>query len=146
MGPQAVDVEAAQRADYGSFTWRYTERDVVLYALSLGCHWNEARYVYENAEGFGALPTFGVLPPYHDVLPSLPLHRLVPNFNPVRSWHYSECHQAAAEALASSVVRTCASRSPRTACRVLAVQAPVRCAEPMLLSRSILRCEAGLRQ
>jgi acyl dehydratase len=146
MGPQAVDVDAARRADYGSFTWRYTERDVVLYALSLGCHWDEARYVYENAEGFGALPTFGVLPPYHDVLPSLPLHRLVPNFNPVRSWHSSECRPAAAEALAPSDVRTGARGSSRTVYLVLAVQTPARCAEPMLLSRSVQGCEAGLRQ
>ena len=84
MGPRVVDVEAARRADYGTFTWRYSERDVILYALSLGCRWDEKRYVYENAEDFGALPTFGVLPPYHDVLPSLPLHSIVPNFNPVR--------------------------------------------------------------
>ena len=77
-------MEAVRRTDFGAFTWRYTERDVALYNLSLGCRWNEGRYVYEGADGFGPLPTFGVIPPYHELLPSLPLHRIIPNFNPVR--------------------------------------------------------------
>ena len=84
MTDKSVDVEAVRRTDYGAFTWRYTERDVALYNLSLGCRWDEGRYVYEGADGFGPLPTFGVIPPYHELLPSLPLHRIIPNFNPVR--------------------------------------------------------------
>lgn len=88
MAGKVVDVNAVRRASYGTFTWRYTERDVMLYALSLGCRWDEARYVYENAEEFAALPTFGVIPPYHDLLPSLPLDKIVPKFNPVRCLLY----------------------------------------------------------
>lgn len=84
MAGRSVDVEDVRRTDYGAFTWRYTERDVALYNLSLGCRWDEGRYVYEGADGFGPLPTFGVIPPYHELLPSLPLHRIIPNFNPVR--------------------------------------------------------------
>ena len=65
-------------------SWAYTERDVMLYALGVGCTWDEPRYVYENSAAFCALPTFGVLTPYHGVLAALPLHRLLPNFDPVR--------------------------------------------------------------
>ncbi|KAK9831846.1 hypothetical protein WJX81_001022 [Elliptochloris bilobata] len=87
MAGGLVDVEAVRRTDYGTFTWRYTERDVALYALSLGCRWSQGRFVYEGAEGFAPLPMFGVIPPYHELLPSLPLHRIVPKFNPMLLLH-----------------------------------------------------------
>jgi len=70
-----------------STSWQYTERDVILYALSVGCSWEESRYVYENSGGFLALPTFGVLPLHNGALNALDFTDLVPNFNPMLLLH-----------------------------------------------------------
>ena len=74
---------AAGASAKASTKWRYSERDVILYALSVGCSWEESQYVYENADGFAALPTFGVLPLHNGALNALDFTNLVPNFNPV---------------------------------------------------------------
>ena len=66
-------------------SWTYTEKDVILYALSVGCTWDEAKFVYENNEDFAPLPTFGVLALHKEgALDALDLGKLVPNYNPVR--------------------------------------------------------------
>ena len=67
----------------GPFEWSYSERDVILYNLSVGCRWREQRYVYENSSEFAPLPTLAVIPPYHDVIPSVPLASVLPKYNPV---------------------------------------------------------------
>lgn len=65
-------------------SWTYTEKDVILYALSIGCTWDEARFVYENDEDFAPLPTFGVLALHKEgALDSIDFAKLVPNYNPV---------------------------------------------------------------
>ena len=64
-------------------SWTYSERDVILYALSVGCTSEETAYVYECHAKFGVLPTFGVLPLYNGGLKSVDLSSLVPNYNPV---------------------------------------------------------------
>lgn len=58
-----------------------------MYALSLGCDWAESRYVYENDNDFGVLPTFGVLPLHNGALESLDVSGLVPNYNPMNVLH-----------------------------------------------------------
>ena len=82
-------------------SWTYSERDVILYALSVGCTSKEIAYVYECHANFGVLPTFGVLPLYNGGLKSVDLTGLVPNYNPVRltlvplgpsSDHFSDWH------------------------------------------------------
>lgn len=75
--------EKLSSTSIGPFEWKYTERDVILYNLSLGCHWHEQRYVNESSGDFGPLPTFAVIPPYHDVLASVPVSNVLPKFNPV---------------------------------------------------------------
>lgn len=87
MGSQGLDLEAARLAQFGEHSWVYTERDVILYALSLGCAWSEGRYVYENHEGFQALPTMPVLALYHGALASVDLSDVLPNFNPALLLH-----------------------------------------------------------
>ena len=79
-----VDLPAAQQLDFGQHDWSFTERDVILYALSVGASWEEGRYVYENHEDFAALPTFAVLPLHSGALAALDLSAVLPNFNPVR--------------------------------------------------------------
>ena len=78
--------------EVGPFEWSYTERDVILYNLSVGCTWRQQRYVYENSSQFAPLPTLAVIPPYHDVIPSVPLGNVLPKYNPVNTpvpsqWH-----------------------------------------------------------
>ncbi len=75
--------EKLSSTSIGPFEWKYTERDVILYNLSLGCHWHEQRYVNESSGDFGPLPTFAVIPPYHDVLASVPVSNVLPKYNPV---------------------------------------------------------------
>jgi len=42
--------------------YEYTMRDVMLYALGVGCQPDELEFIYEN--GLKVLPTFGVIPPF----------------------------------------------------------------------------------
>lgn len=66
-----------------AISWKYCERDVILYALSVGCAASESRYVYENDNSFSALPTFGVLTLFNGAMELIDMSKLVPNFNPV---------------------------------------------------------------
>lgn len=71
------------KTEIGPFSWSYSERDTILYALGVGCHREEQRYVFEGHSDFAALPTLAVIPPYHDVLASVPLQDVLPKYNPV---------------------------------------------------------------
>lgn len=65
-------------------SWVYTEKDVIRYALSVGCTREETKYLYENDEHFAVLPTFGVLALHNgDALNSVDFGEHVPDFNPV---------------------------------------------------------------
>ena len=64
----------------------YSERDVILYNLSIGATEQELRWTFENHEDFAALPTFGVVPQFMSSS-GIPLDFL-PNFNPVRCFFF----------------------------------------------------------
>jgi len=61
--------------------YSYSERDVILYNLSIGATEQELHWTFENHEEFAALPTFGVIPQFM-ASAGAPLDFL-PNFNPV---------------------------------------------------------------
>ncbi|KAF9790898.1 multifunctional beta-oxidation protein [Thelephora terrestris] len=65
--------------------YHYSERDVILYNLSIGATEQELCWTYENHEDFGALPTFGVVPQFMSSS-GAPLDFL-PNFNPAKLLH-----------------------------------------------------------
>lgn len=66
-------------------SWDYSEKDIVLYALSLGCKWDETSSVYYGHQSLEPLPTFGVLALHQNAaLDSVDFSKIVPNFNPVR--------------------------------------------------------------
>lgn len=67
---------------FGPTPYEYTERDLILYALGVGATREELRWVYENDENFGALPTFGVIPSFSTMM-GIPFGDFIPNFNPV---------------------------------------------------------------
>ena len=67
--------------------WEYNEKDVMLYALGLGCSRQETQYVYENDDAFAPLPTFAVLALHHGGLSNTDITQYVENFDPVSSQH-----------------------------------------------------------
>ncbi|KAF5342029.1 hypothetical protein D9611_001551 [Ephemerocybe angulata] len=65
--------------------FNYTERDVILYNLGVGATEQELQWTFEGHEGFGALPTFGVIPQFPSST-GVPFDWL-PNYNPAKLLH-----------------------------------------------------------
>jgi multifunctional beta-oxidation protein len=82
-----VDVSKAQKAKFASESYEYTEKDVILYALGLGCKRTELPFVYENSEKFVAVPTFGVIPALSYQMKNLSFGDFLPDFNPMMLVH-----------------------------------------------------------
>ncbi|KAL6881350.1 NAD(P)-binding protein [Trichoderma novae-zelandiae] len=66
--------------------YSFTERDVILYNIGVGAKSKELKYVFEGAEDFQPLPTFGVIPPFSAETP-FDYDALVPNFSPMMLLH-----------------------------------------------------------
>ncbi|CAO3632127.1 unnamed protein product [Cunninghamella echinulata] len=79
-------VAKAKKIDFEELDFTYEERDVVLYALGVGCKRQDLQWVYENSADFAALPTFGVIPSFLS-MNSVPFGDVVPNFNPMMLLH-----------------------------------------------------------
>lgn len=64
--------------------YEYDHKDIILYNLGVGAKATDLKYVYENNENFGPVPTFGVLPFF-----SCPVDygKYVNNFNPMQLLH-----------------------------------------------------------
>jgi len=82
--PGKVDVEGARRATFPVGKYSYTPRDVALYALGLGATRKDLDLVYENADKFGVLPTYGVIPGFFI---NVPFTQFLPDFNPMMLLH-----------------------------------------------------------
>ncbi|TPX42713.1 hypothetical protein SeLEV6574_g05450 [Synchytrium endobioticum] len=85
-GP-SIDVAGARKRQFAVDTFTYTERDVILYALGSGAKRFDLNFVYENAEEFVALPTYGVIPAFHAVMSSIDFGDFLPNYNPMMLLH-----------------------------------------------------------
>jgi len=84
--PADGDIELVREAKNNvpePLDYSYSERDVILYNLSIGATEQELHWSFENHEEFAALPTFGVIPQFM-TSSGLSLDFL-PNFNPVRT-------------------------------------------------------------
>lgn len=55
---------------------------VILYNLGLGAKRTDLKWVFEGANGFEVLPTFGVIPQFDSQM-GFPLADFLPNFSPV---------------------------------------------------------------
>lgn len=64
----------------------YEDRDSILYNLGVGAKRTELQYVFEGAEEFQVLPTFGVIPPFNAEMP-FDYDAVVPNFSPMMLLH-----------------------------------------------------------
>ena len=81
-----LDIELVREAKKNVFEpqdYSYSERDVILYNLSIGATEQELCWTFENHEEFSALPAFGVIPQF--VASSGISLDFLPNFNPVRT-------------------------------------------------------------
>lgn len=79
-------IAEAKAAQANGTEFSYEERDVILYNLGIGAKRTDLPYVFEGAEDFQALPTFGVIPPFSAETP-YDLSTIVPNFNPMMLLH-----------------------------------------------------------
>lgn len=115
MATPAVDLNQILGYEFEPFQFRYTERDVSLYALGVGApadplDQKELQFVYElSSEGFKVLPTFAVLFPSRmiDVLLTGSLPGLT--FNPMMLLH-GEQYLEINKPLKTSGVITCRPR------------------------------------
>lgn len=78
--------EALMTKRLGSYTHEYSERDLALYALGLGCGVQDLQYVYECHQAYAALPTFAVIPA-HPVAMFVPLEQYIPNYDRAKALH-----------------------------------------------------------
>jgi multifunctional beta-oxidation protein len=65
----------------------YTDRDSILYNLSLGAKRTDLPLVYENDDNFHVLPTIGVIPPYFVKEGAYKMTDILPNFDPRKLVH-----------------------------------------------------------
>jgi 3-hydroxyacyl-CoA dehydrogenase/3a,7a,12a-trihydroxy-5b-cholest-24-enoyl-CoA hydratase len=86
-GNEFIDVDAALGYEFPPTTSSYDERDLALYALSVGAardplDTKELRYVYENhGDGFMPLPTYAVIPALSSMLKMLAEGKQAPGLN-----------------------------------------------------------------
>ncbi|OQU96573.1 MaoC like domain-containing protein [Cladophialophora immunda] len=73
-------IEAAKKSKSFGTPYSWTDRDIILYALSLGANRTQLPLVYENHPNFQVLPTFGVIP-FYGAKSEHTLDQLVPNFS-----------------------------------------------------------------
>ena len=87
IDPEDTDeIKAAKQAQYEATPFEYTDRDVILYNLGVGATEKDLDLVYEQAENFQAVPTFGVIPPFA-AGSSISFDSFLPNFSPMMLLH-----------------------------------------------------------
>jgi multifunctional beta-oxidation protein len=69
-----------------SYVHTYTQRDIILYALGVGCKVTDLQYIYEQHQRFKALPTFAVVIA-HPIVYTIPLDQYIPNYQKVCILH-----------------------------------------------------------
>jgi len=79
-------IEAAKKLQAEGSEFTYDDKDVILYNLGIGAKREELKYVFEGAEDFQAIPSFGVIPTFNASAP-FDLGSLLPNFSPMMLLH-----------------------------------------------------------
>jgi multifunctional beta-oxidation protein len=80
------NIAAAKSAKANGTEFKYEEKDVILYNLGVGAKKTDLPLVFEGAEDFQALPTFGVVPFFSAETP-YNIDDVVPNFSPMMLLH-----------------------------------------------------------
>jgi multifunctional beta-oxidation protein len=81
-----ANIEKAKSLTAEGTQFDYTDRDVILYNISLGAKRTDLPFVYENNEDFQPFPTFGVVPWFNTQTP-FNLDDIVANFSPMMLLH-----------------------------------------------------------
>ncbi|KAJ8652746.1 hypothetical protein O0I10_011628 [Lichtheimia ornata] len=79
-------LDKAKKVQFEPHVFTYGEREVILYALGVGCKRTDLKFVYENDGDFSTLPSFGVIPSF-SLMNDLPFGDILPNFNPMMLLH-----------------------------------------------------------
>jgi multifunctional beta-oxidation protein len=79
-------IETAKKAKATGSRFTYDDKEVILYNLGVGAKRTDLNLVFEGAENFEALPTFGVVPYFNSDSP-FSFDEIVPNFNPMMLLH-----------------------------------------------------------
>ncbi|EEP77828.1 peroxisomal hydratase-dehydrogenase-epimerase [Uncinocarpus reesii 1704] len=79
-------ITAAKEVKAEGTSFDYTDRDVILYNVSLGAKRTQLPLVYENDDNFQPLPTFGVVPWFNTNIP-WNMGEIVANFSPMMLLH-----------------------------------------------------------
>ncbi|KAA8892901.1 hypothetical protein FN846DRAFT_981278 [Sphaerosporella brunnea] len=79
-------IEKAKKATAVGSKYTFDDKEVILYNLGIGAKRTDLKWVFEGAEGFEALPTFGVVPYFNAEAP-FTFDEIVPNFNPMMLLH-----------------------------------------------------------
>lgn len=79
-------IEKAKNATPTPSEFTFTERDAMLYNLGIGAKRSDLKYVFEGADDFQVIPTYGVIPPFDAEMP-FSFDEIVPNFNPMMLLH-----------------------------------------------------------
>ncbi|KAL9104955.1 MAG: hypothetical protein Q9163_000127 [Psora crenata] len=87
-GPSEIldNIAKAKTTEAKGTHFRYDDKDVILYNLSIGAKRIELPLVYENSDSFQVLPTFGVIPPFGAEVP-WNIDDILPNFSPMMLLH-----------------------------------------------------------
>ena len=80
------NIAKAKAAKAEGTSFEYDDKDVILYNLGLGAKKSQLQYVFEGADDFQVLPTFGVIPPFDSQTP-WSFDDIVPNFSPMMLLH-----------------------------------------------------------
>ncbi|CAN3366739.1 peroxisomal hydratase-dehydrogenase-epimerase [Diutina catenulata] len=65
VGDDEEEEEEEEEAEGDSEPWHYTDRDTILYNISVGAKVDELKYVYENDPDFQVVPSFGMMPVFN---------------------------------------------------------------------------------
>ncbi|KAH6988262.1 peroxisomal hydratase-dehydrogenase-epimerase [Ilyonectria sp. MPI-CAGE-AT-0026] len=79
-------IEKAKKTTLPGTPFNYTDKDVILYNLSVGATAKQLPFTYERDPDFQVLPTFGVLP-YFGAKKPFQFGELVPNFQSMNLLH-----------------------------------------------------------
>ncbi|CAK7262448.1 bifunctional hydroxyacyl-CoA dehydrogenase/enoyl-CoA hydratase fox2 [Sporothrix epigloea] len=79
-------IDKAKKAEPIPSEFNFTERDSILYNLGVGAKRGDLKYIFEGADDFQVLPSFGVILPFETETP-YSIDDIVPNFNPMMLLH-----------------------------------------------------------